>query len=77
VRDGMLPTNAPMLSDPRGPFSGTVLQMIDAEINRQAAMIAYIDAFWLMSVLCLCCLPLVLLGKKPSAPAGAAPPVSE
>ena len=37
------------------------LSMIDAEINRQAAMIAYIDNFYLMMWLTLAALPLVLL----------------
>lgn len=37
------------------------LSMIDAEINRQAAMIAYIDNFYLMMWLTLAALPLLLL----------------
>lgn len=41
----------------------TIARMIDAEINRQAVMIAYLDDFWLMSVLSFLMLPLVLLLK--------------
>ena len=37
------------------------LSMIDSEINRQAAMIAYVDNFYLMMWLTLAALPMVLL----------------
>jgi DHA2 family multidrug resistance protein len=50
----------------------TALSMIDAEVNRQAAMIAYVDNFYLMMWLGLAALPLVLLMR--SAAASAAPP---
>ena len=46
-------------------FGEAGLAMIDGEINRQAAMIAYINDFWLMGWLCLAPLPLVLLMRKP------------
>ena len=39
------------------------LHMVDAEINRQAAMIAYIDDFYLMMWFSLATLPLILLMK--------------
>ena len=39
----------------------TALSMIDAEVNRQAAMIAYIDNFYLMMWLSLAAIPLALL----------------
>ena len=38
----------------------TALSMIDAEVNRQAAMIAYIDNFYLMMWLSMAALPLAL-----------------
>lgn len=40
------------------------LRMVDAEVNRQAAMIAYIDDFWLMTWLTLAAAPLVVFMKK-------------
>jgi DHA2 family multidrug resistance protein len=43
------------------------LSVIDAEVNRQAAMIAYIDNFYLMMWLSLAALPLVLLMRAPVA----------
>lgn len=41
------------------------LRMLDAEVNRQAAMIAYIDDFYLMMWLSFAAVPLVLLMRKP------------
>ncbi len=40
------------------------LRMIDGEVNRQAAMIAYIDDFWLMAWLTLGAAPLVVFMKR-------------
>jgi MFS transporter, DHA2 family, multidrug resistance protein len=48
-------------------FGTTALSLIDAEINRQAAMIAYIDNFYLMMWLSLAALPLVLLMRATGA----------
>lgn len=45
------------------------LSVIDAEINRQAAMVAYIDNFYLMMWLSLAALPLVLLMRAPATTA--------
>ncbi|MBS0482896.1 MAG: multidrug efflux MFS transporter [Proteobacteria bacterium] len=41
-----------------------VLQMVDAEVNRQAAMIAYIDDFYLMMWLSFITVPLVIFMRK-------------
>ena len=44
-----------------------VAAAMNAEITRQATMVAYIDDFWLMSVLSVICLGLVfLLRQQPS-----------
>ena len=49
----------------------TALSIVDAQVNRQAAMIAYIDNFHLMMLLSLAAVPLALflrqIGGKPSA----------
>ncbi|MEC8179872.1 MAG: EmrB/QacA family drug resistance transporter, partial [Pseudomonadota bacterium] len=42
----------------------TVLSMVDLEVNRQAAMIAYIDDFYLMMWLALAAIPMVFLMRK-------------
>ena len=42
----------------------TVMRMLDLEVNRQAAMIAYIDNFHLMMWMSFAAIPLVLLMRK-------------
>jgi DHA2 family multidrug resistance protein len=44
----------------------TVLSIVDAQINRQAAMVAYIDNFYLMMWMTLLVSPLALLLRKPA-----------
>ncbi len=48
-----------MLADPR------TVMALNGEITRQASMIAYIDDFWLMMILCFLAMPLLLLIKQP------------
>ena len=48
-----------------GQMSDAVFGMVDNMVNQQAAMIAYIDDFYLMSWLTIAVLPLVLLLQKP------------
>lgn len=48
----------------------TAMTLIDAEVNRQAAMIAYIDDFYLMMWITLAAAPLALLMRKNKGPAG-------
>jgi DHA2 family multidrug resistance protein len=55
--------------DQFGVLSDSVLGFADAMINKQAAMIAYIDDFYLMAWISIGVLPLVLLLKKPKGKA--------
>lgn len=48
----------------------SAISLLDAEVNRQAAMIAYVDDFWAMMWVTLAALPLTLLMRGNSAPAG-------
>ena len=48
-----------------GPLSDAAMSMADAMVNQQAAMIAYLDDFWLMSWISFAAVPLVLLLRKP------------
>ena len=48
-----------------GILSDAVFEMIDGMVNKQAAMIAYIDDFYLMAWISIAVLPLVLLLQKP------------
>jgi DHA2 family multidrug resistance protein len=51
-----------------GASGAMVTGMIDAEVNRQAAMIAYLNDYWLMAIVTAVSVPLVLLLQKPKAP---------
>jgi DHA2 family multidrug resistance protein len=59
------------------PFSDAVLAMIDAEINRQALMIAYLDDFHLMMIISLLAIPMLLLLRKGRKPEGAPASVAD
>lgn len=55
-----------------GQYGEAGLRMLDAAINRQAAMIAYLDDFWLMGIACLCAIPLLFV-VRPARASGAIP----
>jgi DHA2 family multidrug resistance protein len=46
-------------------FSDSALRLVDAEINRQAAMVAYINDFWLIMWGAIIVMPLILLVRRP------------
>jgi len=58
--------------------AGDALQKAQAllymTVQKQAAMLSYIDSFWFMAVLFIVLVPLVFLMKRPQPGAGAAPP---
>lgn len=59
------------------PPAQTAVAMLDAEVNRQALMIAYIDDFHLMMLITLVAIPLLLLIRKGRAQAGGPPVVAD
>lgn len=50
-----------------------VLAMLNGEVTRQAAMIAYLDNFQFMMILLIIFMPLILLMKPPKGPPGKMP----
>jgi DHA2 family multidrug resistance protein len=63
---------ADSLNNGNGPLMGSSyaqnplgLEALNNEVNRQASMIAYVDNFWLMLILCLLSMPLLLLIAAP------------
>jgi DHA2 family multidrug resistance protein len=67
----------PLLQTPAGPYdvhTQAGLTMFNAEVGRQAGMIAYIDAFYLTAGLCLACIPMLLLVRAPRRAGKAAEP---
>jgi len=68
ITQNTLPNISPAILQGAPPLTDAALMMADAEINRQALMIAYIDDFWLMMIISLLAIPLLLLLKKGRKP---------
>ncbi|MES2338707.1 MAG: DHA2 family efflux MFS transporter permease subunit [Pseudomonadota bacterium] len=51
-----------------GVVADSALAMIDGEVNRQAAMIAYLDDFYAMAIVTAISVPLVFFLKRPPKP---------
>ena len=51
-----------------GGSGDALLAMANAEINRQAAMIGYLNDFWAMAIVTALSVPLVVLLRKPKGP---------
>jgi DHA2 family multidrug resistance protein len=73
ITEYSLPPVNPVITQGLPPVTDTAIAMMDAEINRQALMIAYIDDFWFMMILTLFAAPFLLLLKKGRKPEGQAP----
>jgi DHA2 family multidrug resistance protein len=69
-----MPPMEPSLVSQLGSAGDSALAILNAEISRQAAMVAYIDDFYLMMIVTLASLPLVVLLRKPKGRGGGAPP---
>jgi DHA2 family multidrug resistance protein len=67
VTSNSIPTMDPTLLQRIGQQGDIALQVINAEINRQALFIAYLDDFKLMMILTFAALPLVLLMREGQA----------
>ncbi len=68
--------DAPSVAQFWDPSTAAGQAALNAEITRQATMMAYIDDFWLMTAMTLLTVPLVLLLRRPrdaAAPATATP----
>jgi DHA2 family multidrug resistance protein len=62
-----------------GTYGDGVMAMLNAEVNRQAAFIAYLDDFKLMMIATLLAMPLILFLRKskPHAPGDETPVIAE
>ena len=65
--------NDPLVSAVLGGSTDTALAVANGMVNQQAAMIGYLNDFWLMMVLTAAALPLVFLLKRPKGAAPAKP----
>lgn len=57
------------------PESYTGAAILNAEINRMALMVSYVDDFWLMTLCSLLSAPMILLLRRPRGGSAGAPPV--
>jgi DHA2 family multidrug resistance protein len=68
--EGLRPDNplvhSPLFGVPYSLSAPSGVAALNVEVTRQAAMIAYIDDFWLLMVLCLASIPLLLLLRDAS-----------
>jgi MFS transporter, DHA2 family, multidrug resistance protein len=72
-----MPFFDPAIIQRLGQYGDSAAAMLDAEINRQALMIAYLDDFHAMMLVTLASLPLVWLLRKAKKAEGGPPPVME
>ena len=68
--DAVVRTGLPSMFDPSTTGGLTAL---NAELTRQATMVAYVDDFRLMFFMTLICIPMLLFMRKPRRAAGAEP----
>jgi DHA2 family multidrug resistance protein len=66
----------PNLLQMLGTTGDAVMAMLNAEVTRQAAMIAYLNDFWAMMIVTMISIPLVFLLKRPRGPAGKPDPAA-
>jgi MFS transporter, DHA2 family, multidrug resistance protein len=79
--EGLRPDNpiihSPLFGFPYSLTAPTGVAALNAAVTRQATMVAYIDDFWLLMVVCVVSIPLLLLLRdaspvRPAVPAPAA-----
>jgi DHA2 family multidrug resistance protein len=77
VTGASLPPMDPSIMNRLGTLGDSAAAMLDAEINRQALMIAYLDDFHAMMLITLGAMPLVWLLRKARPMAGQPPVVAD
>jgi DHA2 family multidrug resistance protein len=75
ITGSSLPMADPTLLMRMGIQGQAALAIVNAEINRQALFIAYLDDFKLMMIVTFAALPLILFVRKAGPPAPGGPPV--
>lgn len=77
ITSSSLPSVDPSMVTRYGPLGDAAMIMVDAEINRQALFIAYLDDFKLMAIVTAVAIPLVMLLRRPPRRPGAPMPLME
>ncbi len=76
ITEQVLPSITGGIVNQLGLPASSALAIVDAEITRQAAFIAYIDDFWIMMWLTFASIPLVLLLRPAKPPKAGEPQVA-
>ena len=80
IGTALTPFNTPGVDlssiDRLGPVGDGALTALNTLVTQQAAMIAYLDDFWLLTWLVALCVPLIFLAKEPNM-IGKPPPISD
>ena len=66
----------PSLAAILGATGDTVMAFLNSQVTMQAAMVGYIDVYWLLMWVTLGTLPLLLMMRKPPAMKGEMPHVA-
>jgi MFS transporter, DHA2 family, multidrug resistance protein len=69
ITPASMPVLDPSVLGMFGSGGDMAMAMVDAEVNRQAAMIAYVDVYYMMMIATIISLPLVLIMRKANKPA--------
>ena len=77
ITENTIPIADPNLLTRIGQQGDVALAVINAEINRQALFIAYLDDFKLMMILTFAALPLILLMRKATPGGGGQPAMAD
>ncbi|MEO8176174.1 MAG: DHA2 family efflux MFS transporter permease subunit [Sphingomicrobium sp.] len=77
ITDQTLPMVDPTLLERIAPGGNAALALINAEINRQAVFIAYLDDFKLMMIVTFAVLPLLLVMRKVTPGSGPPPTMAD
>jgi MFS transporter, DHA2 family, multidrug resistance protein len=77
VTQNSLPSVDPSTADRLGPLGEAGLRVLDMEINRQAAMIGYLNDFQLMMYLLIAMSPLIFLLRPAKGPPGTQPVLAD
>jgi DHA2 family multidrug resistance protein len=75
ITTSALPFVTPATIEKLGVQASDILRILDAEINRQALMVAYIDDYWLMGWAVAIVLPFVVLMRRAQKHDGDEPPI--
>lgn len=77
ITDSSLSAIDPTMAERLGPYGDAAMMAVNGEVTRQAAMIAYVDDYWVMMWITIFAIPLLALMRPPKKGAAPPPPMGE